>query len=206
MSADDKELVNRRGERLAALLRATDPPLPAIAFPAERIARAARRRAVVRWRAAAAIAVLATATLGVPPVRAWIVKTARVLWSMAAGTRHTVAVPAAAGHAANSVTFTPAAGAFNLRVARPQAEGSLTVETVADSSAEAAVTGGSGAELVVLPDGLRIVNDGVASSSFVVRVPATLKRIVVTIGSATPLVLKPSRPGQRWTVDLRAPR
>ena len=205
MSMDD-ELVARRGEKLGALLRATDLPLPSIAYPAERIARAARRRTTVRWRAAAAIAVLAVAAVGVPTVRAWIVRTARALWSVAAGPSHAVAPKLAASNGANSVTFTPASGAFSLRVARPQAEGSLTVETVADSAAVASVTGGTGAELLVLPDGLRIVNAAGASSSYVVRVPATVTRIVVTVGAAAPQVLTPSGSGQRWVVDLRAAR
>jgi hypothetical protein len=142
----------------------------------------------------------------VPPVRAWIVRTARALWSTAAGAPRAATARPAESDGANSVTFTPAPGAFSVRVARPQAEGSLTVETVADSAAVAAVTGGPGAELLVLPDGLRIVNGAGTSSSFVVRVPATVTRIVVTVGAAAPQVLTPSGSGQRWVVDLRAAR
>lgn len=205
MSMDD-ERVARRGERLGALLRATDPAVPAMAYPADRIAHAVRRRTVVRWRAAAAIAVVATAALGVPPVRAWIVRTAQVLWSAATGRRHTAPAAPAQPEATNSVTFTPAAGAFVIHVARPQREGSLTVETVADTSASAAVPGGRGAALVVLPDGLNIVNETGATSSFVVRVPATVRRIAVTIGSAAPTILTPARAGQRWVLDLGAAR
>ena len=204
MSVDD-ELVARRGEKLGALLRATDPPVPPMAYPAERIARAVRCRAWVRWRAAAAIAVLAVAAVGVPPVRAWIVRTARALWSGAVRSPRAALTGPTASEGANSVTFTPAAGAFSVHVARPQTQGSLTVETVADSAAVAAVTGGSGAELLVLPDGLRIVNAAGASASVVVRVPATVTRIVVTVGAAAPRILTPSGPGQRWVVDLRAP-
>jgi len=206
MSADDPDLVARRGERLGALLRATDPPVPAMAYPAERIAYAVHRRSVVRWRAAAAIAVLAAAAIGVPPVRAWIVKTAGVLWSTAAGHRSAPVVAPPAAAAPNSVTFTPAPGTFQLRVARPQAGGSLTVETVADTTAAAVVTGGTGTGLVVLPDGLRIDEAAGAAPNVVVRVPATIAHIVVTVGSAAPTILTPSRPGQRWAVDLRPPR
>jgi hypothetical protein len=207
MSVDDTELVSRRGDRLAALLRATDPPVPAIAFPAERIARAARRRAAQRWRVAAGIVALAAVAVGVPPVRAWIVRAARAVWMVAAGPRRAiVAPPAAAPGAANRVTFTPGPGTFTLHVAGRQAGGSLIIESTADSAVSAAISEGSGAELVVLPDGLRIVNDAGATASCVVRVPAVVRRIVVTVGSAAPRVLAPSRPGQRWVVDLRAVR
>ena len=202
----DPGVVARRGERLGALLRATDPPVPAMVYPAERVARAARHRVVVRWRAAAAIAVLLAAALGVAPVRAWIVRTVRAVWSGAATRRSAPVATPSAAEAASRVAFTPAAGPFNLRVARPQAAGSLTVEAVADTAASAAVTGGSGTELVVLPDGLRIVNAPGASSSFVVRVPITVARVVVTVGAAAPKLLTPSRPGQRWVLDLRGTR
>jgi len=208
VSQDQSDLAEPRARRLSALLREADPPVPPIAFPAERIARAARRRALVRWRVAAAIAVLALAAVGVAPVRAWIVQAAHALWAAAAGTPKPAAIPpAAANPTAGAVTFSPASGSFVLRVARTQAAGTLTVETTDRAVASAAVSGGRGsAELVVLPDGLRIVNDSGATASYVVRVPATIGRIAVGIGPAATRALVPSEPGQRWVLDLRAAR
>ena len=206
MNQDQSDLATVRARRLSALLRATDPPLPALAFPAERIARAARRRTVLRWRAAAAVALLAVAAVGVPPVRAWIVQAARALWAAARPTRPAAKAPATGSPAgAGAVTFSPGAGSFVVEVVRPQATGTLTVETTGRPVASAAVSGATGsAELVVLPHGLRIANDSAATASYVVRVPASLGRIAVGIGGAAVRTLVPAGPGERWVLDLRA--
>ncbi len=205
MSQDDSDFLNRRARRLSALLREADPPVPPIAFPAERIARAARRRAVVRWRVAAALSLFAVAAVGVRPVRAWIVEAARDLWAAAAGAPRAVAPPPARAAGASSVTFRPLSAEFVLRVARTQAGGTLVIETTSATSASASAAAGQGsAELVVLPDGLRIVNDSASAASYVVRLPATIVRIDVGVGRATPRVLIPTGPGTRWTLDLKA--
>ncbi len=204
MSQDENDLLNRRAQRLGALLRETDPPVPTMAFPAARIARAARRGPVVRWRVAAAIALLAVASVGVRPVRAWIVQVARVLWAATAGAPRTADVhraPADAGP--STVTFTPAAGSFILRVQASQTGGTLTVEATSGATASAAIAGG-GAELVVLPDGLRIVNDAASTASYTVHLPASLARIEVGVGRAATRVLVPTGPGTRWVLSLRA--
>jgi hypothetical protein len=205
MSLDEADLVDARARRLSRLLRETDPPVPPIAFPADRIARAARHRSVVRWRAAAAIALAAAGAVGVRPVRAWIVRAVQAVWSVAVPAHRTpgaVVEPASSG----TVTFTPAAGSFVIRVARRQAGGTLTVETTMGEAASAAVAGGRGeAELVVLPDGLRIVNDSLSSASITVKVPVRLARVEVFIGGRQARVLVPAAgsPG-RWVVGLEA--
>jgi hypothetical protein len=204
-SQDEPDLVRRRRERLRALLAATDPPLPALAFPAERIARSARRHAVRRWRAAAAIALVALSAVVVRPVRAWIVGAARGLWSAAVGTVATRAAPRGdvVAPGAGSVSFTPPAGAFLLQVACRQRAGTLTIETVAGDSATAAASGGHGAaELVVLPRGLRIVNDSGGTASFFVRLPASLAQVEVRVGEEAPQAMTPAAAGQRWIVPL----
>jgi hypothetical protein len=209
MSHDDSDLVSARSRRLSALLRDTDPPVPAIAFPAGRIARATRHRSVVRWRAAAAIVLALAGAIGVRPVRAWIVQAARTVWAATLGEHRTGGAEPAPPAGAGAVTFTPAAGSFAVRVAHPQAGGTLTVETTAGESATASLAGGRGeAELVVLPDGLRIVNDSLSSASYLVKVPARLARIEVGIAGRTTRVLVPPASGAvaRWVMDLGAPR
>jgi hypothetical protein len=208
MSQDDTDLVHRRAERFSALLRATDVPVPPIAYPAERIARAARRRDAVRWRAAAAIVLVAAGAIGVRPVRAWIVQAAWTLWTTAVGGAGTAAGAAASpAGSAGTVSFTPAGGPFVVRVVRPQAGGTLTIETTPGAVASAAVTGGGGVELVVLPDGVRIVNDDTSSASFLVRVPARLASVEVSIGGgATRMFAIPAGGAGRWVVDLGVPR
>ena len=207
MSQDESDLLIRRARRLSALLREADHPVPQIAFPVERIARAARHRTIVRWRAAAAIALFAVAVVGVHPVRAWILQAARVLWSAASGAPRPAAPPVARVAGASTVTFSPPSAVFVLRVAQAQSGGTLTIETTSASSASASAGGGQGsAELVVLPDGLRIVNDPASAVSYVVRLPATVARIEVGVGAAAPQVLLSTGPGGRWVLDLRAVR
>ena len=208
MSQDQSDLLDRRAQRLSALLRDTDPPVPPIAYPAERVARAARRRTTIRWRAAAAVALLALAAAGVPPVRAWIVQVVRSVWTAAVGAPPAPAVrPAAATKGAGAVTFNPAAGPFTLVVARAQSAGTLTIEITGGVTAGARVEGsGTAAELGVLPNGLRIVNDSGATASYAVRLPPTLTRVEVGIGGAAPRVLGPATPGRRWVLDLGAGR
>jgi hypothetical protein len=185
----DDEAVDRRAEKLSALLRATDLPAPAIAFPAERIARARRQRVVVRWRMAAAIGVLVGGPLLVSPVRAWIVETAR---SILVGTPRSVPAPAATPDTAttpailvptNVVTFVPRAGLFVLELASRQAAGTLRLARAPGAEASAALIGNPGdAELLVRPDGLRIGNRAGASADYVVRLPAGLTRVMLRIG------------------------
>ncbi|HXY69643.1 MAG TPA: hypothetical protein VEH62_09345 [Gemmatimonadales bacterium] len=209
MSQDRTDLAAARSRRLSALLQATDPPMPPLAFPAERVALAVRRRAAWRWRAAAAVVLLAVAAFGVPPVRAWIVQAARALWSAARPPKPAAVASSTDGSGGGgAVTFSPAAGSFALQVARPQPAGTLTVETAERATASAAVIRGpgarGGAELVVLPYGLRILNDSGATASYLVRVPASLGRISVAVGGGAVRVLVPSGPGQQWILDLRA--
>ena len=207
MSRDEADLVDARARRLSALLRDTDLPVPAIAYPAERIARATRHRTVVRWSKAAAIVLIVAGAIGVRPVRAWIVQAARAVWAATLGEHRARGTEAAPPTGAGTVTFQPAAGSFVIRVARVQAGGTLTIETATGETAAATLTGGRGeAELVVLPDGLRIVNDSLSSASFLVRVPSRLARIEVGVGGRVIRVLVPPATGAvaRWVVELGA--
>jgi hypothetical protein len=103
------------------------------------------------------------------------------------------------------VTFAPPAGRFVLRVAEHQAAGTLTVELTPDSTATASVTGaGEAADLLVLPDGLRIANRGASAAAYLVRLPARLNRIDVQIGRDALRVLRPDGATRRWVLDLRA--
>jgi hypothetical protein len=201
----------RRVERLGRTLAAADPASRPIAFPAARIARAAQRRTIRRWGIAAAITLLIAGAAGVPPVRAWIVGAARTLFSRT--TRGPAAVrPAAAPAApvapldtAGAVTFTPPDNVFVLRIAGRQAVGTVTIEAAERASASATVTGDRGSvELLVLPDGLRIVNAQGSRAGYVVRLPGALSRVVLQIGQEAPIVLVPVARAGRWVVDLSA--
>jgi len=198
----------RRGERLSALLAAADPPPRSLAYPADRIARAQRRAALLRRVRIAAAAALFLAAVGVPPVRAWIAQSVRAVWTRVAGGPPAApepAPPAPAPTALGSVTFAPPAGRFTLRIAEHQAAGTLTVELTADSTAEASITGGGdAADLLVLPDGLRIANHPASTAAYVVRLPARLGQIDVQIGRDALRSLRPDGATRRWVLDLRA--
>jgi len=203
---DDADLVDRRAARLSVRLAAADAPPRAIAFPAERVAAAARRPALVRWRIAAALALLAAGALGVPPVRAWIAGTARALWSHVSGrapARDAAPARRAGAESAGTVTFAAPADVFVLRVRARQAAGALMIETTGGSDATASPTGPvGGAELLVLPDGLRIANNPGDTVGYAVRLPGALARVIVQIAGEPPRLLRPSGPGQHWTFDL----
>ena len=205
-----RALLERRVSRLSVRLRAADaPPRPAT-LPMRRILRARRRRVVVRWGLAAAVVLLLASVAGVPPVRAWIAERARALWSFAAG-RRAAPVPAQpkavppVNDTAGAVTFASPASVFALRIAERQASGTLIIEAGERAQASAAVTGArDSVELLVLPDGLRIVNRRSSTAGYVVRVPGGLSRIVLQIGAEAPIVMVPEARSGRWVADLGA--
>lgn len=185
----EEDAVDRRAEKLSALLRATDVPAPPMAFPAERIARA-RRRTRLRWQLAAAAVLLVFAAGSVQPVRAWIAVTARHFFlgapKAAASGAPAAAVPAPEPEVpvpSNAVTFVPRTGAFVIELATRQQAGSLVLARVSGSEASAAIVGDPGdAELLVQPEGLRIGNRAAAQADYLVRIPPGVSRVTLRIG------------------------
>ena len=106
---------------------------------------------------------------------------------------------------AGRLTFAPVGPQLVLEVASRQAAGVLVVETVADSAISALVVGErEAAELTVLPGGLRVRNTRASTASYLVAVPLLLEEVAVRIGHEEPVFLRPSRPGERWDIRLRA--
>jgi hypothetical protein len=203
---DDTELVARRSARLRTLLRQADVPARPVAFPAARVARAARGRTFRRGRVAAGIALLALGALGVSPVRAWIAGAARTAWArLAAAPRATVTVapvPAPRAPATMGTVTIPVGDTFSVTIARRQASGVVTVVVEDRQTVSAEVAGESGtAEVQVSESGIRIENRAEASARYTVRIPARLSRLTVQIGREAPRTLRVS-PAQRWDVDL----
>lgn len=208
---DDGDVVERRSARLGALLAASDEAPRHIAFPAARVARAARRGVLVRRLAmAAAVALLLAGTLGVPQVRAWVVGSAKALWSHVKRTGtvpvRTAPATAPADSALLGAVTIPVSDAFAIRVMARQAEGTLLVELTSDSVATASVNGASNtAELVVLPGELRIVNDRASQAGYRIRVPERVSRLTVQVGGRPVQVLRPGT-ADRWTIDVGVPK
>lgn len=208
MTLDDAPMTARRTARLSQLLAAADPAPRAFAYPDKRIAAAqvARaRREAVRWRAAAAVAVLVAGSTLVPPVRAWITGAARSVWE-------SLSAPPAAAPApvvmepprpVNRVSFVPAQGAFIVDVAARQASGRIVIERATGMSASVEVQGAApSAELQVLPTGLRIVNSPAATADYLVRVPATIQRVQLRLGRERGVWTDSAAIDRRFVVQL----
>jgi len=205
-----REVLERRSLRLRDALAATDPSPRVLALRPEALVRlTAPPGPAYAWRVAAAFAVLLVGSLAVPPVRAWIAQRAGSLLELASG-RHrppaTASVPALVPpDTAGRLTFAPVGPQLVLEVASRQAAGVLVVETVADSAISALVVGErEAAELTVLPGGLRVRNTRASTASYLVAVPLLLEEVAVRIGREEPVFLRPSRPGERWDIRLRA--
>ena len=158
-------------------------------------------------RAAAVLVVLTAMGVTVQPVRAWIVEQTRALWVVVAGEQEEAATPGGAtdesGDPTAAVSFVPAGDVFVLELSTRQASGRLTVETVAGRTASATVFGGSEEErLIVLPTGLRIVNDSTAEADYTIELPATLARLLVVIGNDDTLRYEPEGAADHWEIDL----
>ena len=158
------------------------------------------------WRLGAfrAAAVLLAVSVGVaaasaPPVRAWL--SAR--W---AGLRAIVApraTPGTEGRGITTVRFVPTNSTFAIELVARQDTGVLTIDVSGDTLASATVSpppGMGGEELVVLPEGLRIVNRPGDRASYEVRLPRTVTEVRIRIADAPESRLVPARP---WTIQLK---
>lgn len=205
---DDTDLVRARGARLSRLLARTDVTAPAMAFPAERIAVAAARRSVVRWRAAAGVALLLAGAAGVPPVRAWIVQTVRSVWmkvsgSSPAGDARAPASTPASAVSMGSVTFAAPAQLLVRVEARQEQGGRITVEAGAPGTVSATITGErNAADLLVAPDGLRIANRRASTAGYIIAVPPGMRRVLVRIGQEPARSFAGPDAGERFVVDI----
>ena len=142
-------------------------------------------------RAAIVILALGGPALAVEPVRAWLVE--RVAAAREA-LLATPKVPAAktedVTRAPSTVSFVPAPGTFFIDIAEPQQAGVLQLTVQEGRVASARVTGTSGAEgLLVLPNRLRIMNDGSSVAEYSVTLPSRLGEIRVSIGDVETLSL-----------------
>lgn len=211
-------LLRRRADGLAALLAASDFPVPASAPPSIGFASAPstaspddadddakviplRRPSTPApasrpWLRAAAIILLVLGVGAVAtPARAWIAALVAELLggdppSQPAPSPTTKSAPAPAPAAASSrVEFVPTGSAFTIDVAHPQAAGALTLVRAAGPSATAEVVAGTGeADLLVLPSGLRIGNAAQSTAEYRVSVPASIRRVTVRVGGGTTTV------------------
>ena len=205
ITPDESDVTSRRSARLSLLLAKSDAAPRAMAFPEAQIARAAARRQVMRWRIAAGLALLIAGAAGVPPVRAWIVGTVQAAWSKVTGTAPApVAEPAPTPPAVTmgAVSF-DAPEQLVIRVLTRQDSGTLVIEGIEGGQVRAAMNGErNAAELVVGPEGLRVMNRRAAVAGYVIGVPERVARILVRVGEERTRVYDTPSPGRRFVVDL----
>jgi len=205
--ADRLATLGRRLERLHELLTVTDAPVPTMTLGTSR--RFAPSRAIAI--AAVVLLVLGSAVIAVRPARAWIVERTLELWTLMTGGADEV-VPrddeAVAPLApATAVSFAPSGDHFLIQVSGYQHAGTVTVETAAVPEVTAEVRGGAATEdLVVLPDGLRIVNTIESAADYRILLPATLGEITVEIAGHVAATLQPRGALSSWTVPLKENR
>jgi hypothetical protein len=143
-------------------------------------------------RAAAAVALILVGALAADPLLAWVhdhwwpgKHAERVVETLPAAT---VAPEAKHGPV---VLFEPTSGTFEISIANPQTTGSirLQVRDVARASAEVSNPGEEA--ILVLPSGLHVENQASSEASYTLTLPASLRKVEVTIGDrrATTLIL-----------------
>jgi anti-sigma factor RsiW len=197
--------LGRRSQRLNQLLAATDVPVPSMTLRTSRWFVPSRAVAV----AAVVLLLLASAIIAVRPARAWIVERSLELWTLMTGGTDEVPAPddqvGTTSASATAVSFTPSGDHFLIRVSGYQQAGVVTVETAAVSQVTAEVRGGAATEdLVVLPDGLRIVNTIQSAADYHVLLPATLGEITVEVAGHVAANFRPRGALSSWTVLLKA--
>lgn len=195
--------LERRSTRLTALLQESDWDTPAVspAFLAElerKHARAPRMRSRVverPWlRAAAIIAVVLGIGLVASPARAWIADWVAAQWAALTLDQQPAASekpgPAPRQAASTRVQFRIEGDELSVEIATRQAGGAITLRTGEGSLVSAEVIGGgAGADLLVLPDGLRIANTAESTAEYRMVVPAQVRRVRVRIGDGPEIVL-----------------
>lgn len=170
--------LERRGSRLAALLRTTDFDTPPATVPSRRPRPFVQRTWV---RAAAGVVLLLGVAMTFTPVQALVMDWLRAEWSRLVGDAPPP-VDSPASARGTRVEFVHASTTFRIEVRSEQDAGTLTVRRGPGDLASADASR-AGVELLVLPAGLRIMNTPASASDYEVVVPAAVTEATVVIGS-----------------------
>ncbi|HEY0153078.1 MAG TPA: zf-HC2 domain-containing protein [Longimicrobium sp.] len=202
----DLDGLRRRLGRLDALLARTDFPPPAARGAKVVPLRRRTPPAARAWlRAAAVLLVVLGAAALATPARAWMAE-----WLLGYGGspgQRANPAPAAQGAApaldsrqSSQVRFAATGPSFTLWIESPQRAGSLLVRTTPSGAATAEVVAGTGnAELLVVPQGLRIRNVPGSAAEYRVVIPASVRTVRVRLGQAPALLLRTAEIGAQGT-------
>lgn len=174
------------------------------ALAAVRAAAGHPRRAARRWRAgAAAAAVVAVATLAVPPVRAWVAEhLAREEAAQPVVTAPSVLPAMVAARPGPPVAFDVTGTEFRVELEHVQVGGELVLRGLGAERASAQILGGGEEAILVLPDGLRIQNEPESRATYRVTVPTGQRSVVVVVGDDTVAMLNAAERSARWVQRL----
>jgi len=142
---------------------------------------------------AAAVLALMVLVFTATPARAWLVSGWEALKSLvvseSAGTDETVDVPEEPGVEMSSILrFTPRGSEFRLEFTERQSGGTLVLLFDSTASASAGILGeGSGEEMILLPNGLRVRNSAGSTSSYEVQLPLSLSVVEVRVAGGAVL-------------------
>jgi hypothetical protein len=172
-------------------------------------ARAPRPRPAPRaapWlRAAAAVVLLLAGALAAPPLWAWLSgRPGGARPEAPAGAPAAAGAPAPAAPAGEApvVRFVPVGGRMEVELASAPAGGALELRTVEGAEASAQVVGASEA-VVVLREGVRVLNAAGGSARYRVSVPAHVTEVRVRVGGRDAGSFRVGAGSPRaWTVPL----
>jgi hypothetical protein len=102
------------------------------------------------------------------------------------------------------VEFIPSGADFSLHFASPQRAGGLTLRRGENPAAVAEVAGGT-AELLILPDGIRVQNAGSSTAEYRLTVPPEVERVRIRVGDSTLEVISGLKIGAEERITLSAP-
>ncbi len=200
--------VSQLAQRFSTLFVAFDEQLQRNRAPSAPAVRKKGLTALGQWwsrRPTRLIAVIATVVLlltAAAPVRALVVAGWEAFLSLVIGSR--VESPTEQ-QGSSVVSFIPTQPTFVIELAHAQRSGRLTLSLDTLPTASARITEGSwDDEIVVLANGLRIVNSTGSTASYRIRVPLLVQVVEVTIEGELieKYELARARVGSQWEMDL----
>jgi len=180
---------------LGDMLPHADPSPAEVEQARIRVAAALERTSVPvvqrRWTSSAALLRVAAAavlvfgvTLGVQPVRAWVMEQIGFATGGVAAVPNQPADALSVSQPQTTVTFTPVDDVFTFAIDRPQTSGTVSLRIAEGASASIQIVGVV-RDVVMLPDGVHIANDPGTTATYSVVLPPRMKRVVVTLAGET---------------------
>jgi len=152
------------------------------------------------WRAAAVIILIASAALGVPPLRAVIIEAGGRAWT-SISQRLGIGVVVRTAAELPRVLTRPEGPDFTV-ILPPDSTAALEIEVVAGDSlavTQTAAPHGHAGRLIMLPNAIQLGS----RSDYLVQVPMSVRRLALRQGDSVIRTFRPSAVGQHWTVPLQ---